>query len=510
MGMRKRLKDFRDWCPQPPDRLPTQLRRYYVPIAAIVTASIILSVSFFAFSGLMSNMSVPVIPLVNVGSSTNPTLLWNYTTGNLVYSPPTINNGVLYVSSLDGNIYALNATNGAKIWNFTTSGQVFASPDVVDGVVYVGCAVLPPPSELGTLTTGGAVYALNATNGVQLWKYVTSGYGVSSCPVAIGGVVYVGSWDGNIYALNATSGAKLWNYNTGGAVYSSAVAGGIIYVDSSDDNVYALNATNGDRLWNCLTSSALLISWGGVLYPIWSSPVVVGAAVYVCSDNGTVYALNAESGTLLWNYNTTRIEPYYQVTILSSPTVVNGVLYLSSQDGNIYALNATNGVKIWNTTNGEFDTLFSTSPAVVGDVIYASSYDTLGNGTLCALNAIDGDQLWNFTIPNSYYLTTSPTFFNGVVYAGCANSVYALRVASPTPSPTPPPSTAISNTQLIIIGGLVAVIIIATMVLLMFKRRLKIKSASPPSTTHNSINFICSNSQSYYVWKPSSQKYTGE
>ena len=472
------VKRFRRFCPQPPDRSPTQLRRYYVPIAAIVTASIILSVSFFAFSGLMSNMSVPVIPLVNVGSSTNPTLLWNYTTGDLVYSSPAILNGVLYVGSLDGNIYALNATNGAKIWNYTTSGQVFPSPAVVNGVVYDGSAVLPPPSgfppwEPSASITTGAVYALNATNGVQLWKYVTGGYGVSSCPVAIGGVVYVGSWDGNVYALNATSGAKLWNYTTGGAVFSSAVAGGVIYVDSSDDNLYALNATNGDRLWNCITSSALLISYGGVLYPIWSSPVVVGGAVYVCSDNGTVYALNAESGTLLWNYNTTCIEPYYQVTILSSPAVVNGVLYVSSQDGNIYALNATNGVKIWNTTNGEFDTLFSTSPAVVGDVIYASSYDTLGNGTLCALNSTDGDQLWNFTIANSYYLTTSPAFFDGVLYAGGGNTVYALRVASPTPSPTPPPSTVISNTQLIIIGELVAVIIIASIVILLLRKKLK-------------------------------------
>jgi outer membrane protein assembly factor BamB len=419
----------------------------------------------------MSNMSVPVIPLVNVAQSTNPTLLWNYTTDNLVYSPPTINNGVLYVGSTDGNVYALNVTNGAKIWNFTTSGQVLGSPDVVDSVVYVGCAVLPPPMDLLANTTGGAVYALNATNGAQLWKYVPSGFGVSSCPDVIGRIVYVGSFDGNAYALNATSGAKLWNYTTAGAVYSSTVAGGVIYVDSSDDNLYALNATNGDRLWNCVTSGALLITWGGVLYPIWSSPVVVGGTVYVSSDNGTVCALNAESGALLWNYNTTCIEPNYQVTILSSPTIVNGELYLSSQNGNIYALNATNGVKIWNTTNGEFDTLFSTSPVVVGDVIYASSYDTLGNGTLCALNSFNGDHLWNFTIANSYYLTTSPTFFNGVVYAGCGNTVNALRVASPTPSPTTPPSTIISNTHLIIIGGLVAVIIIASIAILLLRRK---------------------------------------
>ena len=495
------VKKLRTFCPQPPDRLPTQLRRYYVPIAAIVTASIILSVSFFAFSGLMSNMSVPVIPLVNVGSSTNPTLLWNYTTGNLVWSSPTDVNGVLYVGSLDGNIYALNSTNGEKNWNYTTIGKVFPSPAVVDGVVYDGSAVIPPPSgfpvgEPSASIPKGALYALNATNGVQLWKYVPGGsipggYGVSSCPTVVGGVVYFGSLDDNIYALNAATGGKLWNYTTDGFVWSLAVADGVIYVDSSDNTMYALNATNGDKLWNCITGTEL-ISYGGVIYPIWSSPAIVGGVVYVCSDNGTVFALNAESGMLLWNYT-----PYIEVdanAIWSSPTVVNGVIY-GSLDGNIYALNATNGVKIWNTTNGEFDTSYSTSPAVVGGVIYVSSYGSLANGSFCALNAIDGDQLWNFT--TSSYQTTSPAFFDGVVYAANYNTVFALRVASPTPSPTPPSSTVISNTQLIIIGGLVAVIIVATVVLLMFQRRLKIKSANPPSTTHNSINFICSNSQSY-------------
>lgn len=502
MGLRKRFRDFRDWCPQPPDRLPTKLNRHSMPIAAIVTVSIILSVSFFAFSGLMSNMSVPVIPLVNVGSSTNPTLLWNYTTGDSVYSSPAILNGVLYVGSLDGNIYALNATNGAKIWNYTTSGQVFPSPAVADGVVYDGSAVLPPPSgfppwEQSASITTGAVYALNATNGVQLWKYVTGGYGVSSCPTVVGGVVYVGSWDGNIYALNATSGVKLWNYTTGGAVFSSAVAGGVIYVDSSDDNVYALNATNGDRLWNCITSSALLISYGGVLYPIWSSPVVVGGVVYVGSDNGTVYALNAKSGTVLWNYATTYIEPNYQVTILSSPVVVGGVVYIDSNNYYFYALNATDGDQLWNcTTSGEFDT----SPAVVGDVIYVGSYGPIANGNFCALNATDGDQLWNFT--TSYYQTTSPAFFNGVVYAGGDNNVYALRV-----SPATSPSSKPFNTLAIIIGVVVAVLIVAVALLLIFQKRLKTKTTSPPTTTQNSttastIQIMRRNE----AWKPSLQK----
>ncbi len=59
MKLRKR---FRDWCPQPPDRLPTKLKRYSMPIVAIATVTLILSVSFFVFSSsLMYKLSEALI-----------------------------------------------------------------------------------------------------------------------------------------------------------------------------------------------------------------------------------------------------------------------------------------------------------------------------------------------------------------------------------------------------------------------------------------------------------------
>jgi outer membrane protein assembly factor BamB len=39
-----------------------------------------------------------------------------------------------------------------------------------------------------------------------------------------GGVVYVGSEDGNVYALSAATGAKLWSFATGIEVDSSPAA----------------------------------------------------------------------------------------------------------------------------------------------------------------------------------------------------------------------------------------------------------------------------------------------
>jgi outer membrane protein assembly factor BamB len=47
-------------------------------------------------------------------------------------------NGVVYIGSLDGNVYTLNASSGAKLWSYTTSTTMPSSPAVAKGVVYIG------------------------------------------------------------------------------------------------------------------------------------------------------------------------------------------------------------------------------------------------------------------------------------------------------------------------------------------------------------------------------------
>ena len=39
-------------------------------------------------------------------------------------SSPAVANGVVYVGSSDGNLYALNASTGARLWNFDTGVAV--------------------------------------------------------------------------------------------------------------------------------------------------------------------------------------------------------------------------------------------------------------------------------------------------------------------------------------------------------------------------------------------------
>ena len=168
----------------------------------------------------------PYENVLGAGNASGLKLEWGFATSNNVDSSPAVANGVVFVGSDDGNLYALNASTGAKLWSFATGSSVYSSPAIADGVVYVG-------------SDDFNVYALNASTGAKLWSFAT-GFYVDSSPAVANGVVYVGSWDSNVYALNASTGANLWSFVTNGYVESSpAVANGVVYVASSDSNVYA-------------------------------------------------------------------------------------------------------------------------------------------------------------------------------------------------------------------------------------------------------------------------------
>ena len=96
-------------------------------------------------------------------TATSAILLWNYTTGLVVWASPAIVGDYVYIPSDDGNVYCLDALTGAKIWNYTTratrrGAPIGSSVAVADGYVYFGC-------------WDHNVYCLNASTGDKVWNF---------------------------------------------------------------------------------------------------------------------------------------------------------------------------------------------------------------------------------------------------------------------------------------------------------------------------------------------------
>src|SRR5205823_10789956 len=81
------------------------------------------------------NSSVNTLNPTNVSSLA---LYWKVLTGGSIYSSPVIVNGVVYIGSDNGKLYAFSASTGQTLWKASTSDSIESSPAVVDGIVYVG------------------------------------------------------------------------------------------------------------------------------------------------------------------------------------------------------------------------------------------------------------------------------------------------------------------------------------------------------------------------------------
>ena len=305
---------------------------------------------------------------------------------------------------------------GTVQWTFATGGAIQLLA-IVNGMVYIG-------------SRDGKIYALNATTGEKQWEYQTGNW-VDSSPVVVDNVVYAGSNDGNVYALDAGTGRKIWSYNTHYATVSSvAVAGGMVYFGSDDFRVYGLNASTGNysgrikqaarsifafsrqRHTLCRFNRRLFYSFNAnsgrlrLRFPraaIDSSPVIVGTNVYFVATDGYLlemdgkartwpgeyFILNIWTQAAIWgsapnppSINGVSREKHLGLINNSSPAIANNVLFAGTTI-NLVAINIRNGSKIWSfKTGGQV----ISSPAVAGNTAFIGSND----GNVYAVDAVSG------------------------------------------------------------------------------------------------------------------------
>jgi outer membrane protein assembly factor BamB len=211
-----------------------------------------------------------------------------------------------------------------------------------------------------------------------------------------------------ISSANAGQLGIAWSYATGGVVESSpAVVGGIVYIGSNDGYLYALNAATGALQWKKNVR--------GVDY---SSPAVANGIVYVGSHgSNSFYALNASTGATKWS-------DILDGAMEGSPTVANGVVYIGTNNGSLWALNPANGNPNWiaHTTAGA--EIYS-APAVFNGAVYIGS----GDDNFYEFDAASGNQVFKFTTGGA--VLSSPAAADRWVYIGSYDTaIYAFSPGS--------------------------------------------------------------------------------
>ena len=206
---------------------------------------------------------------------------WSQETQGRIIGGPVVGVDTVYVGSADGCLYAFALDDGSRRFDsFCTGAKIWSTPAVANDIVYF-------------TSMDKKVYAIDAATGEPKWTqpFKTDG-AIASSPVVDGTTVYVGSFDNWMYALDASNGELRWRFKADDWIWDRAlVDSGSVYFGSLGGRVYGLNASDGKLRWEKAFQGEGVVR---------GAPAIVGSTLVVGTDQGNVYGLEAATGKQVW------------------------------------------------------------------------------------------------------------------------------------------------------------------------------------------------------------------
>lgn len=238
---------------------------------------------------------------------------------------------------------------------------------------------------------------------VILWE--ESGAGVGDyfsrlSPAVAYNKVFTASREGFVYAYEQASGDALWEVdlreeNTEGGFFSSKktalLAGGPtvginkVFIGSENGHIFALDADTGNLSWRASVKGEVI-----------SAPALDAGALVVNTTSGIVKAFNATNGEELWSIE--QDVPSLTLRGVSSPSISAGGVVIGASDGSLSVFILENGQQGWTTEVGEATGStelervidIDSQPLIYGDKVYSIS----ARGHLVAVELRNGRVLW--------------------------------------------------------------------------------------------------------------------
>ena len=177
----------------------------------------------------------------------------------------------------------------------------------------------------------------------------------TSKPLVLGGIVLVGTSDGDVHGVNLNSGKRIWDFDPGTSSFRFAdVVGqmasldGNLLVSRYDGLVFSMSVATGRRR----------IVWKKDLPGITSSYYRDGV-YYLGCINGEFYALDAGTGKVVWK------SQIGEAT--ASITPGEKVVYVGGTGGRISALNASKGEILW---HDDLEGALNSFPVLYDQILY--------------------------------------------------------------------------------------------------------------------------------------------
>lgn len=358
------------------------------------------------------------------------------TGGGPVLEDPVVSDAGVHVSVQAGptlgadTLFTFDAATGAPRWQKDGSGA-FAGPAVfADGDLWVGFqrTVVASAERLDPATgaTRSVLSAPGWVEGVRGDTYVVSRY--ISGTGATGPAIQLAVRD----ASNPSAGwSKFIDFLQPGQPDALPTTLGRDHVYQAGPGVLLSPGNppargNGIRAYSTTTwvhcANILPAAEASWACPVWSTPLPGagatppvlgddGAVVFTATDTGTVFAIDAATGAVLWS---TPIG----APVEASPALADGILFVPTDTGEVVAMDASTGAVSWSGVTGS---AVATQPAVAGGVVFVGSAD----GSVHAFDAAGCElascaSLWSHDTGDAP-IAGGLAVSNGQLYAGTSD-----------------------------------------------------------------------------------------
>ena len=204
---------------------------------------------------------------------------------------PVSNSGQLLVS-VGLNLYSINKRNGDVLWELKLPKHPSSPPAVDDDQVYLGMV-------------DGSVYGFDLkivqqlhnqrmlpafSHLAQMWRYQTPSE-IISPPISTSRSVSFASSSGSFYSVAAKGQKLIFQFETDAKIMTPLGRNeNSILLASENSRMYCLNQDNGQYRWAFTSAHA-----------IRQQPRFFGSRVYVTPETVGTYALNADTGSQIWD-----------------------------------------------------------------------------------------------------------------------------------------------------------------------------------------------------------------
>lgn len=222
-------------------------------------------------------------------------------------------------------------------------------------------------------------------------------------PAVLGDSVYAASTNGKVTKVSLSTGKRIWKKSFKKQYISAGVGvgGGLVLVATDQGDVYALKQEDGSVAWQATLASSVL-----------ATPVIDGNLVIARTGDGKVYGLSSFDGSVEWTIS--RNPPSLTLNGESKPLVAQGVVFVGFPDGTLAALEASTGRALWdfpisfrrgtNELEGLSD--IDTTPLLVGSSIYISSYQDVTH----SIDITKQDIAWTADVSSYHSLAYDAAF----------------------------------------------------------------------------------------------------